>query len=233
MGTLLQAFCIRFRLPRPLADSGFPKGFLSSFSPIGKELPKAGISIPAGYRLKGTIIILGLEAHADVSISLLKGVRMNLGLPPLIIARGLLQMYESSTDWSRGPFLKVLVTAISRPKVDIHGSGFVSVLGIQAEALLRITNTLYIFRIAGKFLHLFQASLHITANYGDIKRARFRVRGHLRNDFFAIIRRKIQKGLQSSSRAATRAIDKAKQKSTPRRLFLTEQLESYDQPSIE
>ena len=27
MGTLLQAFCIRFRLPRPLADSGFPKGF--------------------------------------------------------------------------------------------------------------------------------------------------------------------------------------------------------------
>ena len=146
MGTLLQAFCIRFRLPRPLADSGFPKGFLSSFSPIGKELPKAGISIPAGYRLKGTIIILGLEAHADVSISLLKGVRMNLGLPPLIIARGLLQMYESSTDWSRGTHsLKVLVTAISRPKVDIHGSGFVSVLGISSRGFTEDNQyTLYI-----------------------------------------------------------------------------------------
>ena len=212
MGTLLQAFCIRFRLPRPLADSGFPKGFLSSFSPIGKELPKAGISIPAGYRLKGTINILGLEAHADITISLPKGVRMNVALSPLKLVRGLLQMYASRRDRSRGPFLKVFVTAYPRPKVDIHASGFVSVLGIQAEAMLRITNTQYEYRIAGKFLHLFQASLHITANYGDIKRAGFRVRGHLRNDFFAIIRRKIQKGLQSSSRAATRAIDKAKQK---------------------
>ena len=187
-------------------------GFLSSFSPIGKELPKAGISIPAGYRLKGTINILGLEAHADVTISLPKGVRMNVALSPLKIAGGLLQMYASRKDRSRGPFLKVFVTAYPRPKVDIHASGFVSVLGIQAEAMLRITNTQYEYRIAGKFLHLFQASLHITANYGNIKRAGFRVRGHLRNDFFAIIRRKIQKGLQSSSRAATRAIDKAKQK---------------------
>ena len=212
MGTLLKAFCIRFRLPRPLADSGFPKGFLSSFSPIGKELPTAGISIPAGFRLKGTINILGLQAHADVTISLLKGIKMNLGLPPLRIAGGLLQMYASRKDRSRGPFLKVFVTAIPRPKVDIHASIFVSVLSIQREAMLRITNTQYEFRIAGKFLHLFPASLHITANYGDIKRAGFRVRGHLKNDFFAIIRRKIQNGLQSSSRAATRAIDNAKRK---------------------
>ena len=70
MGSLLQAFCIRFRLPRPLSDSGFPKGFLSSYSPIGKKLPKAGINIPPGFRLKGTINILGLVAHADVTVSL-------------------------------------------------------------------------------------------------------------------------------------------------------------------
>ena len=212
MGTLLQGFCIRFRLPRPLADSGFPKGFLTSFSPIGKELPKVGISIPAGYRLKGSINILGLVAHADVTISVPKGVRMNIALSPLKIARGLLQMYASSRDRSRGPFLRVFITAHPRPKVDIHASGFVSVLGIQAEAMLRITNTQYEYRIAGKFLHLFQASLHITAKYGNIKRAGFRVRGNLKNDFFAIVRRKIQRGLQSSSRAATRAIDNAKRK---------------------
>ena len=211
MTTLLQALCIRFHLPRSLADSRFPKGFLSSYSPIGKELPKAGISIPAGFRLKGTINILGLEAHADVVINLPKGVRMNVSLPPLRIAGGLLEIYASSTDRSRGPFLYVHV-ALLPPKVDIHASGFVSVLGIQAEIFLRIHNTHYEFRISGKFLHLFQASLHITANYGDIKKAGFRVRGNLRNDFFAIIHRKIQKGLQSSSRAATRAIDNAKHK---------------------
>ena len=212
MGTLLRAFCIRFRLPRPLAESGFPRGFLSSFSPIGKELPKVGISIPAGFRLKGTINILGLEAHADMIINLPKGVKMSVALSPLRIAGGLLQMYASSRDRSRGPFLKVFITAHPRPKVDIRASGFVSVLGIQQEAMLRITNTQYEYRIAGKFLHLFQASLHITAKYGNIKRAEYRVRGHLRNDFFAIIRRKIQRGLQSSSRAATKAIDNAKRK---------------------
>ena len=214
MGTLLKAFCIKFRLPRPLADSGFPKGFLSSYSPIGKELPKAGISIPAGFRLKGTLNILGLQAHADITIKLPKSIKMNLALSPLKIAGGLLQMYASSKNRSRGPFLKVIVITHPRPKMDIHASGFVSVLGIQAEAMLRITNTRYEYRIAGKFLHLFQANLHITANYkyGDIRQAGFRVRGYFRNDFFAIIVKKIRKGLQSSSQAATKAIDNAKRK---------------------
>ena len=211
MGTLLQAFCIRFRLPRPLADSGFPKGFLSSFSPAGIELPTAGISISAGYRLKGTINILGLEAHADVTIALPKGVDMNLGLSPLNIGGGLLKMYASRRDHSRGPFLKVKIDIPSR-KVDIHASGFVSVLGIQVEAMLRITNTKFIYLIKGKFLHLFQASLHITANYKKIKEAEFRVRGYMKNDLFVVIRRKIQNALQSSSKAATKAIDNAKRK---------------------
>ena len=214
MGTLLKAFCINFRLPRPLADSGFPKGFLSSFSPIGKELPKVGISIPAGYRLKGIINILGLQAHADVTISSSKGVSMNVALPPLRIARGLLQMYATSRDRSRGPLLKITAApAYPRPqKRDIHASGFVSVLGIQAQALLRVTNTQYEYRVSGKFLHLFKASLHITANYGDIRRAGFRVRGHLKNDFFATIHRKIQTGIRKFSQAGTKAIDKAKEK---------------------
>ena len=218
MGTLLQAFCIRFRLPRPLAKSGFPKGFLSSFSPIGKSLPKAGINIPAGYRLKGTINILGLEAHADVTINH-RNVKMNIALSKLNIAGGLIQMYASRRDRSRGPFLKVFVTAIPRPKVDIHASVFASVLGIQREAMLRITNTKYEFRTEGRFLHLFRASLHITANYGNIKKAGFRVRGRLSSDFFAVIRSKIQNGLRSSSRAATRAIDSAKRSVNSKKVY--------------
>ena len=61
------------------------------------------------------------------------------------------------------------------------------------------------------FFTWFQASLHITAKYsGNIKRAGFRVRGHLKNDFFSIVRRKIKRGLQSYSQFATRAINNAK-----------------------
>ena len=211
MGTLLKAFCIRFRLPRPLADSGFPKGFLNSYSPIGKQLPKAGIIIAPGYRLKGTINILGLVAHADMTISLPKGMDMTVALSPLRIGGGILQMYASSTDRSRGPFLKVNIE-IPKRKVDIHASGFVSVFGIQAEAMLRITNKQYEYMIKGKFLNLFQARLHITAKYGNIKQAGFRVRGYLRNDLFAFIRNKIKRGLRSASQNAKRAIDNAKRK---------------------
>ena len=210
--TILQAFCINFRLPHPLAESGFPKGFLSSFSLVGKELPKVGISIPAGYRLKGTINILGLSAQADVTISLPKGVKMSVGLSPLRIARGLLQMYASRRDRSRGPFLTVSITLVPRANVNIHASGFISVLGIQAEAMLRITNTKYEVTVNGRFLRLFQASLRITANYGNIKQASFQVSGRFRSDFFAAIRSKIKKGLRKSSQAATRAIDNAKKK---------------------
>lgn len=212
MGRLLKAFCINFALPRPLADSGFPKGFLSSFSPIGKELPKAGISIPAGFRLKGAINILGLVADADMTVNLPKGVNMNVSLSPLKIGRGILQMYASSSNRSRGPLLSINVESIPRRKVDISARGFVSVLGIQAEAMLRITNKQYEYMIIGKLLHLFQARLHITAKYGNIKQAGFRVRGYLRNDLFAFIRNKIKKGLQSASKDAKQAIDNAKRK---------------------
>ncbi len=70
VASLLDTFCVDINLPRPLGESGFPHGFLSSFSLLGKELPHAGISIPAGYRLKGTLNILGLEGSADVTINL-------------------------------------------------------------------------------------------------------------------------------------------------------------------
>ena len=216
--SLLQGFCIKFHLPRPLDEGEFPRGFLASFSPIGKSLPKAGIEIPPGYRRKGTIKILGLVAHADVTINP-HSVKMNIALPRLRIARGLIQMYASSRDRSRGPLLKVFVTAVPRHNVDIHASGFISVLGIHHEAMLRVTNTHYEFRISGRLLHLFEANLHIFANYGNINHARFRVRGHLKNDFFAKVRNKIQNGLQSSSRAATNAIGKAQQIVNSKRVY--------------
>ena len=210
MTTLLRAFCIRFHLPRPLVESGFPKGVLSSFSALGKELPRAGLSIQSGFRLKGTIHILGLKAHADVTISP-TAIKYYVVLPSLRIGGEFFQMYASKSDRSRGPFLKIIVSVL-QPKVNMHISGFVSVLGIQAQALLRVTNTRYEYRVKGKFFHLFQASLHLTANYGDIRKAGFRVRGYLRNDLFAIVRRKIRRDLQSSSQATTRAIDNAKRK---------------------
>ena len=121
-------------------------------------------------------------------------------------------MYASRRDRSRGPFLNVIVESYPRHKVDIHASGFVSVLGIQNEAMLKISNSKYEYLVRGKFLYLFQSFLHITANYGDIKRVGFRVRGHLKSDFFNNVRQQISRGLNKFSKAATNAIENAKRK---------------------
>ena len=55
--SLLQAFCVNTRLPKPIGDSGFPQGFVSSYSPAGVSLPKVKIHIPAGYIFKGAFSI--------------------------------------------------------------------------------------------------------------------------------------------------------------------------------
>ena len=212
IGSALQAFCVNVNLPKPVADSGFPKGFLSSFSLVGKELPHAGISIPQGFRLKGTINILGLEASADVTMSLPKGIKMDVALPPISVAGNLLSMYASSRDRARGPYLVVDITLLPRPSVFVEASGYVSVLGITAEAKLRITNTEYLYSISGRFLGLFEANLEITASYGDIRSASFRVKGSFKNDLFTRIADLVDNAITKSAEQATAAINAAQRK---------------------
>ena len=83
VSTILSAFCISISVPAPLAESGFPHGFISSFSLAGVELPHVPLSIPQGYRLNGTLNILGLEASADVTIGLPNGIEFAAALPPI------------------------------------------------------------------------------------------------------------------------------------------------------
>ena len=209
IGSILKAFCVNVNLPKPVEDSGFPRGFLSSFSLLGKELPHVPLSIPQGYRMSGTINILGLEANADITVSLPNGVMMDVSLPALSLSGDLLAMYASSSVRSKGPYLIANITLLPRPNVNVEASGYLSVLGISREATLRITNSAYMFTITGRFLGLFEAYLEITASYGDINSASFRVRGGFRNDLFSVIVKKVKKAMEQSSSQATAAINNA------------------------
>ena len=211
IGSILKAMCVNVDLPKPVADSGFPKGFLSSFSLFGKELPHVPLSIPMGYRLKGTINILGLEANADVTVGLPDGVKMEVSLPVLSLSKNLLSMYASSSVKSKGPFLVANITLLPRPSINVEASGYLSVLGISREAILRITNDAYMFRIEGKFLNLFEANLEITASYGSIKSASFSVRGEFKNDLFSRIADEVKHAMQTSADQATAKIKAAQQ----------------------
>ena len=207
-GSVLELFCIDFSLPRPLAESGFPEGFMSSFSLLGKELPHVPLSIPLGYRLKGRFNILGLTASVDVNIGLPSGIKVEVLLPPLDLANGLLTMYASRDDSSKGPYLNASIGLLP-PNVNIEASGYASVLGISSEATLRITNNQYQMSIEGRMLGLFQANLEITASYGSIRSASFRVRGKFNSDLCNRVEGIIENALRKSAEEATRAITDA------------------------
>ena len=205
VGTILEAFCINIDVPAPLSESGFPQGFISSFSLLGIELPHVPLSIPQGYRLNGTLNILGLEASADVTVGLPDGIDFAVALPPINVA-GLLRMYASSSDQSSGPFLTADIDLLPTPNVDVKASGYVSVLGIELEASMTITNTEFIFEITGKMLNLFNANLYIAASYGNIQEATFQVQGSFTNDLYDVLEEQIKNGLNSAGQAATSAV---------------------------
>ena len=206
--TVLSAFCISISVPAPLAQSGFPHGFISSFSLAGVELPHVPLSIPQGYRLNGTLNILGLEASADITISLPKGIDFAVALPPINVG-GLLRMYVSSSDQSQGPFLKAVITLLPTPKVNIEARGYLFVLGISLETTLTITNTQYIFNIQGRMLNLFEASLHIAASYGNIQQATFQVQGSFTNTLYDNLENLIKNTLKSAGDTASSKFEDA------------------------
>ena len=210
VSTILSAFCISISVPAPLAESGFPHGFISSFSLAGVELPHVPLSIPQGYRLNGTLNILGLEASADVTIGLPNGIDFAVALPPINVG-GLLQMSVSSSDQSRGPFLTAVITLLPTPNVNIEARGYLSVLGISLETTLTITNTQYIFNIRGRMLNLFEASLHIAASYGNIQQATFQVQGSFTNNLYDTLENLIKNTLQSAGNTASSHLESAQQ----------------------
>jgi hypothetical protein len=208
VGTILDAFCININVPAPLAQSGFPRGFISSFSLAGVELPHVPLSIPQGYRLNGTLNILGLEASADVTIGLPSGIDFAVTLPPINVG-GLLRMSVSSSDQSQGPLLNAVITLLPTPNVNIEARGYLSVLGINLETTLIVTNTQYIFSIQGRMLNLFEANLHIAASYGNIQRATFQVQGSFTNTLYDTLENLIKNTLSSAGDTASSHLEAA------------------------
>ena len=206
VSTVLSDFCININVPAPLAQSGFPRGFISSFSLAGVELPHVPLSIPQGYRLNGTLNILGLEASADVTIGLPNGIDFAVALPPINVG-GLLRMSVSSSDQSRGPFLNAMITLLPSPSINIEAIGYLSVLGISLETTLTVTNTQYIFNIQGRMLDLVEANLHIAASYRNIQQATFQVQGSFTNNLYDALENLIKNTLSSAGDTASLQLD--------------------------
>lgn len=201
--------CKPINLPRPVANSGFPKGFLSSFSLLGKTLPHVPLNIPRGIHISGTLNILGLSASIDMTIAAPKGFKLNIELPVLNFANGLIKMSASRGEPRKGPMLKAVIMP---PRIEFAARGYLSVLGIKREAALTITKTSMELFIRGKLLLLFDAQLRIKASYGSIKSAKFTVEGLFENDMFQKLNGMVKDAAKKSADQADRHISKAQQK---------------------
>ncbi len=219
LGSVLQTFCLTPSLPRPLAESGFPEGFQSSYSLLPQALSHASVTIPAGFRLKGRLNVLGLSAYAEINLNLPTRFLMNISLPPLSLGGGLLAM-KAPRDSSDGPRMIADLVFLPIPSVDIQCNGYISVLGFSLESSLRITNSEYEFQFQCKMLNLYEASLRISASYGDISSASFQVQGSFRTDLCDELQNRVIRAIQLSSEEATSAISSAQQAvDSKRRVF--------------
>ena len=208
--SFFDAFCLSVTLPQPLADSGFPNGFKTSFSPGGVTLPHAGITIPSGFTFRGTFNILGLETYINMRLQL-TGIIADVNLPPLKIGGNILTMYRSSTDKTAGPLMHIELVTGKTPIV--QAEGFVEVLGISLETKLLISSKMYELDITGKFLNLFQARLLISAQYSkSITSGTFTVEGWFQSDLFDKIVKAVQDGMSAASAEAKQKIGAAQAK---------------------
>ena len=108
-------------------------------------------------------------------------------IDPLNLANSLIVMYRSRDIRSQGPFVN-----IERQRTPSHlSSGYLSVLGISAEAALEISDEGFDISLSGRLLGLFEAKLLLHASYGDPRKASFRVTAYLGNDFFDYIAEKV------------------------------------------
>ena len=208
--SLLEAFCVTgVNLPRPLASSGFPNGFLMSFASIENVLPHVQLTIHQGFRFNGTINILGLNVHAEIGVELPDGFSMRAALPQIDIGNGLLVMTRSSSQLgqSEGPIFLADIDLLPQHSVSVVAQGHFSVLGISVQTNLSITNNGYSLQFEGRMLNLFQAILTVSAPYGSIISASYRVRGTFRSDLYSAIENSISNVVQTVSDEAIRIVN--------------------------
>ena len=189
--SLLQLFCINLPLPSVLGQSGFPDGFVASFSPSRRYLPTLQIEIPPGFSFQGTLNILGFEVYAKVEIDHLHNrYAIEASLPPLNLA-GVLRLQESRDNRNRGPFLVALVQP---PMIAIHASGYLSFLGVSVEASMHIDNEGFSLSFTLNLLSFLEVDFKVKGSFTpNILHSNFQLSGTVHNKFNQFVINEVKK----------------------------------------
>lgn len=210
IGALLEAFDWSLELPKVLKESGFPKGLFVSFAFDHIEVP--GHVIPAGFRLNGTLNILGFTVSCDIVIDIPRRIKIDIHMSPLNLAGGLLKLYKSRSDSSSGPMFYADIKILPVPSVVVKASGYSSLVGImQSETTLEISNTEFKLELWGRFF-LFDATLRVHATYGSLETAAFSVYGLLSTAWMEELEKRVVSQIDEAGKVATAKLTEAQDK---------------------
>ena len=205
---VLDLFCLDIQLPSFLGDTGFPEGFTTSYASVEHVLPDFGITIPKGFYFDGIINIFGLVIDCEMILDPPELIDVYARLNPLTMGGGLLKMYESREVTDKGPFLHVVVQ--TDPQVfTAEASGYVSVLGIEVEAMLSVSDSGYEISIYGNIFGVLEAELMIKASIGNVLDASYSVSGRISTDIIQRIKEAVVNLLQKAADEAKEAISGA------------------------
>ena len=209
---ILRAFAINPRLPSFARRIGFPKGLTVSFAKRSHRL-RNGVSIPGGFYLKGVLQFLFLKVYAHVNMVMQLGVPVSLfvdvRVKPFRIARGLIAV-EGARPGGK-PRVKIDVGLVP-PRARITIAGSLTILYMKRTVLIHIDEKGLRFHISGSFLNLFRVALDVTASYGSLKTADFRVVGTFKQDLFSRILTLIRKKLDHLKKQGKKHFKRAKAK---------------------
>jgi hypothetical protein len=123
---------------------------------------------------------------------------------------GLLKLYESREVTDRGPFLHVVVQSNPK-KFTAEASGYVSVLGIEIEAMLSVSDSGYEISIYGNIFGVLEAELMIKASIGNVLDASYRVAGNISTTIQQDIQDAVVGLIDSAGQAANETFTEARE----------------------
>ena len=124
---------------------------------LGIELKEFGITIDFGFELKGIINILGYNVSCRLKISL-PDILIDVEMGPMTLGDGLFAVHRSLSDATNGPeFLEVQI------------KGAICFLGIQAEAQVLISKTLFRLQMSVNLFDFIYGNIFVEAKKGSFR----------------------------------------------------------------
>ena len=185
-------------------DIGLTSGFTVSLSTVEYTVPQTGLYIRKGFYIRGSFKFLWhFHVYGELHFDPPDVIDLKLGLPPVVLARGLIKLVESRTNDAIGPSVRFVLRNIPSFNFLLELSGYARVLGIEAEGKLSISDKLTKLYIAGKIFGVLSAELTVYTNYGKLLSVDWGVKGVLKSNILKAIEDAVVAVIKGAGRLKT------------------------------